>query len=112
MLKEEGVDHMHKPNKKAGIIENFFLTMSKALLSVFKISVWIMIYSFLLAGAFSSIMLLARLYPEEFQAVMSFVILSDIFGRIGITSIILFFPFYVIYKLIKMTRHTEEKEDN
>ncbi len=41
-------------------------------------------------------MLLSRLYPSDLSAIMSFIILSDIFAKIALTSITIFVPFFLL----------------
>lgn len=80
---------MHK-EKEIGFFEDIFKYLSSVSKSIFTISIYSTICSFLLGGAFASIMILARLYPEDLNAVISFVMLSELFARIALASLAIY----------------------
>ena len=102
---------MLKLDNEAGLVEGFFTRMSNFFLIFFKVCIYATVYSFLLGGAFASIMLLSRLYPSDLSAIMSFIILSDIFAKIALTSITIFVPFVFIHTILRIRRKHKGEEE-
>ena len=96
-----------KKIEEAGRAERILSWLSEALAFSLKLSVWIAVFSFLVGGAFASIMLLARLYPDSLIAVMAFIVISEIFGRVAFLSIILLIIAASAHTILKNKRTKE-----
>ena len=93
-----------KKKKETEFAEELFKGLSNGLIRVLILTLYLCFFSFLIAGAFASILILIEMYPEKSGAVRAFLILSNSAAKIAMYTLMVFIQSFFIHKILKSKR--------